>query len=63
MQRPIDKKENYVKRCIGLPGETLQIIDRQVHIDGVAIANSDNLQYEYIVSFDSRRKARALINR
>ena len=57
MQRPIDKKENYVKRCIGLPGETLQIIDRQVHIDGVAIANPDNLQYEYIVSFDSRRKA------
>ncbi|MBM72213.1 MAG: signal peptidase I [Crocinitomicaceae bacterium] len=61
MQRPIDKKENYVKRCIGLPGETLQIKDRQVFIDGTPIKNPDNLQYEYKVSFDSRTKAERAI--
>ena len=61
MQRPVDKKENYVKRCIGLPGETLQIIDRQVMIDGVPMENPENLQYEYRVSFESRVKAERAI--
>ena len=31
---PIDKRENYVKRCVGTPGDTLKIVDRQVYIDG-----------------------------
>ena len=34
MYRPVDKRENYVKRCIGMPGDTLQLIDNQVYIDG-----------------------------
>lgn len=32
--RPIDKKENYVKRCVAIPGDTLQLIDGQLYIDG-----------------------------
>ena len=55
--RPIDKKEHYVKRCIGLPGETLEIKNRQVYIDGEAIENPENLQYEYLVEFSSKVKA------
>ena len=31
---PLDRRENYVKRCVGLPGDTLQIVDGQVMIDG-----------------------------
>ena len=61
MSRPVDKKENYVKRCIGLPGETLEIVNRQVMIDGVAIENPENLQYEYRVEFSSRTKAERAI--
>ena len=30
--RPIDKREHYVKRCVGIPGDTLRIIDRKVMI-------------------------------
>jgi signal peptidase I len=56
--RPIDKKENYVKRCIGLPGETLAVIDRQVYIDGVALENPENLQYEYRVEFENQTSAK-----
>jgi signal peptidase I len=56
-ERPIDKKEHYVKRCMGLPGETLEIIDRQVHIDGEAIENPEHLQFEYLVEFSSQMKA------
>ena len=32
--RQVDKRENYVKRCIGKHGDTLQIIDQQVYING-----------------------------
>ena len=33
VKKPIDKKSNYVKRCVGLPGDTLEIINGFVHID------------------------------
>ena len=47
--RPIDKIDHYVKHCIGTPGETLQIIDRQVYINEKAVKNPKNLQYRYLV--------------
>ena len=47
--RPVDRRENYVKRCVGLPGDTLQIINGQVMIDGKAIENPENLQFNYFV--------------
>ena len=47
--RPIDKIDHYVKHCIATPGETLQIINRQVHINGEAVKNPKNLQYRYLV--------------
>lgn len=47
--RPVDKEENYIKRTIGLPGETLQVIDRQVSIDGKPIENPEGMQYTYNV--------------
>lgn len=47
--RPVDRRENYVKRCVGLPGQTLQIKDRIVYLDGKANKEPDNVQYRYIV--------------
>ena len=47
--RPIDKKENYIKRTIGLPGETIEVINRQVSIDGSPIENPEGMQYTYNV--------------
>jgi signal peptidase I len=32
--RPVDKEENYIKRCVALPGDTLQIKDHIVYING-----------------------------
>ena len=34
VRKPIDKKSNYVKRCLGLPGDNLEIINGFVHING-----------------------------
>ena len=47
--RPADRRENYVKRCVGLPGQTLQIKDRIIYLDGKANKEPDNVQYTYHV--------------
>ena len=47
--RPVDRRENYVKRCVGLPGQTLQIKNRVVYLDGKANKEPDNVQYTYYV--------------
>jgi signal peptidase I len=47
--RPVDKRENYIKRCIAIPGDTLQIIDRQVFINGKKQETPKNHQFEYMV--------------
>ena len=57
--RPVDRRENYVKRCVGLPGDTLQIVDGQVMIDGKAIENPENLQFNYFANY---KKAKHLWN-
>ena len=51
ISRPIDHREFYVKRCVGLPGQTLQIRDRIVYLDGKPNKEPDNVQYGYIVKF------------
>ena len=52
--RPADRRENYVKRCVGLPGQTLQIKDRIVYLDGKANKEPDNVQYTYHVKLKQR---------
>ncbi len=52
--RPTDRRENYVKRCVGLPGMTLQIKDRIIYLDGKANKEPDNVQYTYKVKLRQR---------
>ena len=47
--RPVDRRENYVKRCVGLPGDTLQIIDTHVWLNGQQIEDPENMQLNYFV--------------
>jgi len=50
--RPVDKRENFIKRCIGIAGDTIQIIDRKVLINGREEHNPGTKQYKYIVKTD-----------
>ncbi|MDR2121231.1 MAG: signal peptidase I [Tannerella sp.] len=52
IHRPVDRRENYVKRCIGLPGDSLCVIDNQVYINGEKIKNPLNMQFNYYVETD-----------
>jgi signal peptidase I len=45
--RPADKKENYIKRCIGLPGDTLKILHGMVYINGHRETLLEQVQYNY----------------
>jgi signal peptidase I len=47
--RPPDKRENYIKRCIATAGDTLQIINHQVYINGKAAVNPAEMQYQCLV--------------
>ncbi len=49
VRKPIDKKSNYVKRCVGIPGDTLSIVDGFVHINGkqTVLPDREKTQYTY----------------
>jgi signal peptidase I len=47
--RPVDRRENYVKRCIGMPGDSLQIIDNQIYINNVLLPAPGKAQFNYFV--------------
>lgn len=50
--RPVDRRENYVKRAVGLPGETLKITDGQIYIDGKKQPMPADAQFNYYVLTD-----------
>jgi signal peptidase I len=50
--RPVDKRENFIKRCIGIPGDKIEIIDRKVYINGKEEQNPGKRQFKYIVRTD-----------
>jgi len=52
IRKPIDKKSNYVKRCVGIAGDSLQIIDGYVYINGKknALPERAKLQFKYVAN-------------
>ena len=55
--RPVDRRENYVKRCIGLPGETLELRNDSVYIDGSYLPNPRLSQHNYMIHTDGTQIA------
>ncbi|MCQ2188641.1 MAG: signal peptidase I [Paludibacteraceae bacterium] len=47
--RPVDRRENYVKRCVGLPGDNLLISDKNLYINGKFVDAPEHVQYNYFV--------------
>ena len=50
--RPVDRRENYVKRCVGEPGDSLQIIDNVIYVNGEREPEREGLQLNYFVQTD-----------
>lgn len=51
--RPVDRRENYVKRCVGLPGQKFQIKNGVIYINGKAQKQPENVQFNYFVQTKS----------
>ncbi len=49
---PVDKEDNYIKRCVAIPGDTLQIVDRTLMINGKEAYLSNTAQYNYEIKSD-----------
>ncbi|WP_299824637.1 signal peptidase I [uncultured Pontibacter sp.] len=52
-EHPADLRTNYIKRCIGIAGDTISIRDMQVYIDGKAMDNPEQMQHKYFLSTDN----------
>jgi signal peptidase I len=48
--RPVDKRENYIKRCIAIAGDTMKIINGQVYVNGKPQKEIPGIQYKYLVN-------------
>ncbi|GAA4341471.1 hypothetical protein GCM10023149_53810 [Mucilaginibacter gynuensis] len=63
LSRPVDKRENYIKRCQGAPGDTLSVVDAQVYVNGKAAPNPPEGQIDYVISTTDGTSYNPLLNR
>ncbi len=63
--KPIDKKTNYVKRCVAIAGDTLQIIDGEIYINGELSVMPDRAkpQQYYYVDTEGQRLPNSVLDR
>jgi signal peptidase I len=48
--RPVDRRDNYVKRCIGIPGDTITIRSGDLYVNGKLVPENSTQQKNYIVN-------------
>jgi signal peptidase I len=47
--RPVDRRDNYVKRCIGIPGDTILIVDAKLFVNSKSVPENNTQQTTYAV--------------
>ena len=50
--RPVDKRENYIKRCVAIAGDSLKIVDGQAYVNGKPQKEIPGIQLKYIVTIN-----------
>jgi len=48
--RPVDKRENYIKRCIAIAGDSLKIVNGLVYVNGKPQKEIQGIQYKYLIN-------------
>ncbi|MBN1413826.1 MAG: S26 family signal peptidase [Bacteroidales bacterium] len=61
--RPVDKRDNYIKRCVAIPGDTLQIIRGKVYTNGKPQKEIPGIQFEYYVFVEGQSISPRVLNR
>ena len=63
--RPVDKRENYIKRCIGIPGDEIELKRGQIYVNGQPQQHFEGMQHNYLVKTNGtaiNRKALERLN-
>ena len=47
--RPVDRRDNYIKRCVAIPGDVLEVVDNNVIVNGKAQPEFKGIQRFYRV--------------
>ena len=55
VDKPIDKKSDYVKRCVGIPGDTLEIIDGFIHTNGIKNILPERAEVQYTFNAHAKK--------
>lgn len=53
--RPVDKRDNYIKRCVAVAGDTLEMRHGYVYINGQKEQSPEDLQFRYIITTNGTR--------
>ncbi len=49
IDRPVDRRDNYIKRCVAIPGDTLSIVDGKLYIDSEPVEVFEGVQHRHEV--------------
>jgi len=52
--RPVDKRENFIKRCIAIPGDSLKIVNKVIYLNGKAMPFPKESEFLYKVKTDGQ---------
>lgn len=47
LERPVDKRENYIKRCVAIAGDEIKIVDKELYVNGKLAFKAPEMQYNY----------------
>ncbi len=53
---PVDHRTHFIKRCIGLPGDTLMICDREVFVNRKALPYPKDVLFNFVIKIDSTKR-------
>ncbi|MFY0604744.1 MAG: signal peptidase I [Flavobacteriaceae bacterium] len=54
IRKPIDKRSNYVKRCVGIPGDSLSVVGGYVYINGKKTELPDRAKLQFFYTYESK---------
>ncbi len=61
--RPVDRRENYVKRCVAIAGDWMEVKDNQVYVNGQKQDKFPGIQFNYFVQTDGTRLTNDLLDK
>ena len=64
-ERPVDKKENYIKRCVGIPGDVVEIKNSDLFVNGEIQTQNKKMknQFRYYVKTDGTKFSQKTLNK